>query len=160
MSIQHSNLNYKKKSAYELIVKVMDTDGLYSTATIHANIIPADIFSPRFTKTIYKFQVLENSEINTLIGQVQAQIPSGQDSESLVYRLTSVPDPTAAASSDFSLNYKTGNLYTSTSQLDRETSDTVTLTVTANVGKYVDHAVVQITVLDANDNRPVFTRER
>lgn len=137
----------------------MDTDGLYSTATIHVNIIPADIYSPRFTKSIYKFSVHENSEINTLIGQIQAQIPSGQDSESLVYRLISTQQvQDTGATTDFSLNYKTGNLYVATSQLDRETSDTITLTVTANVGKYVDHAVVQITVLDVNDNRPVFTR--
>jgi len=163
LTIQRSNLNFKVKSAYELTVKVVDEEGLYSSASIHVRVIPDDVYSPRFTNSTYKFQVYENSEVSTFIGQVQAQIPSGLNYEDLTYRIITVQDSstseTADNSKDFSLNYKTGNLYVATDRLDRENYDTVTLYVTASVGKLVDHAIVQIDIRDVNDNPPVFTRD-
>lgn len=162
LTTQRSNLNYKQKSSYELTVKVMDQDGLYSTSLIKASVIPADIYSPRFSKGIYKFQVYENSELNTFIGQILAQIPSGQDYENLVYRIITVQGTASQAindhTSDYNLNYKTGNLYVATNRLDREKYDSITLYVTANVGKFVDHAIIQIEIIDVNDNAPIFTR--
>jgi len=162
LTLQRSNLNFKIRSSYDLLVKVMDQDGLYSTANIQARVIPADIYSPRFTNSTYKFKVYENSEVSTFVGQVQAQIPSGLNYEDLTYKIISVQDSstseTADNSKDFSLNYKTGNLYVATDRLDRENYDSVTLYVTASVGKFVDHAIIQIYIRDVNDNPPVFTR--
>lgn len=158
LTIQRSNLNYKKKSAYDLTIRVMDRDGLYSTASILASIIPADVYSPRFTSSIYKFRIRENSEINTFVGQLQAQIPSGVNYEELNYRIVSATGSSDDKRKEFNLNYKTGNLYVATHSLDREHYDSITLYVTASVGQLVDHAIVQIDVEDANDNAPVFTR--
>ena len=135
----------------------MDQDGLYSTSIVHANIIPADIYSPRFTKSIYKFKTTENSPANTLIGQISAHIPSGLEYENLVYQIITVQG-SLEHNSDFSLNYKTGNLYVATNNLDREKYDLITLYVTASVGKLIDHAIIQVELIDANDNPPLFTR--
>jgi hypothetical protein len=60
---------------------------------------------------------------------------------------------------DFRLDEYTGDLYL-ISELDREQYDKITLYVTASDAERpqrVDHALVQINIIDVNDNQPQFT---
>ena len=159
LATQRSNLNYKRKPKYELLVKVMDQDGLYSTAIIHVSITPADLYTPRFTQSVYKFQVYENAPVDSLVGAIQAQIPAGTaDGAKLTYKIMTVDAASDNSGLDFSLDDSTGMLYVA-NVLDREKSDAVTLYVTASLSpQLIDHAIVQLELLDINDNEPVFTR--
>ncbi len=80
LTIQRSNLlSYKKNSSYELQVKVTDQEGLYSTAVIYISVTPADLFTPRFQQSNFKFQIYENASVDSLIGIIQAQLPSSSN---------------------------------------------------------------------------------
>jgi hypothetical protein len=174
LTLERSNLNYKKQSVYNLNVKVMDQDGLYSMAQIQIVILPKDVNMPRFSQDIYNFQIYENASVNTLIGTIQASSPNSMASDDyssrIIYKL--IQQNNENYSNDltmlvveqqdcFKLDELTGNFYVS-NQLDREKFESITLYVTAtnynDKTQLIDHAIVQIQVLDVNDNPPVFTR--
>jgi len=182
LSLERSNLNYKKQSSYDLNVKVMDQDGLYSIANVKVAILPKDSNMPRFSQDIYSFQINENASINSLVGSIQASSPNSMDAYSsrIVYKLISNSETSYSNenlsgndqsidqdSNDLKQNYfkldeLTGNLFVS-SYLDREKYESITLYVTAtnynDKNQLIDHAIVQIQILDVNDNPPVFTRQ-
>jgi len=152
----------------------MDQDGLYSMAQIQIVILPKDVNMPRFSQDIYNFQIYENASVNTLIGTIQASSPnsiaSDDYSSRIIYKL--IQQNNENYSNDltmlvveqqdcFKLDELTGNFYVS-NQLDREKFESITLYVTAtnynDKTQLIDHAIVQIQILDVNDNAPVFTR--
>ena len=178
LTLERSNLNYKKQSIYDLNIKVMDQDGLYSIANVVVNIMPKDSNMPRFSKDIYNFQIFENAQMNSLVGSIQASSTNSVDiySSRIVYKLIqniensneqteqliTSRELNDLKSSYFKLDELTGNLYVS-QYLDREKFESITLYVTAtnynDKSQLNDHAIVQIQLLDVNDNAPVFTRQ-
>ena len=72
LTLDRANLNYKKRSAHVVNVKVIDQDGLYSYANVRINVLPNFKFSPRFTKDIYTFELYENAKLGTFVGRVEA----------------------------------------------------------------------------------------
>jgi hypothetical protein len=181
LTLERSNLNYKKTSFYNLFIKVIDQDGLYSICNVQMDVTPNKNYMPRFTKDFYTFEVYENATIDTLVGNIPAI--TSDNSTSIVYRLITNTDNLSIIglneeysgsnsfsknhynvdhkAPDFRLNEFTGDLYIANS-LDRELYDTITLYVTVSDREKPyrsDHAIVQIKVIDTNDNQPVFTRQ-
>jgi len=180
LTLERSNLNYKKASFYNLFIKVIEQDGLYSICNVKINVTPNKNYVPRFTKDFYAFEVYENASINTLVGNIPAIIYDNYTS--IVYRLITNTENLSVIgfnddsssrtltmnqndadfkTSNFRLDELTGDLYV-LNTLDRESYDTITLYVTVSDREKpyrTDHAIVQIKVIDTNDNQPIFTRQ-
>jgi hypothetical protein len=97
-------LNYKKRAAYSLSVRVIDQDGLYSYAHIRLRVVPNFDFGPRFTRDVFTFEVAENAKVGTLVGHVDAMTSvaamSGMKMDSnqeVVYKLFLANTDAAAA---------------------------------------------------------------
>ncbi len=166
-TLKRSSLNYKKKSNYNLEIKVMDSYGLYSIANLNVNILPSKNLSPRFTKDTYSFKIKESSPVGSLVGVISASFYQAEiDTGSIVsYKIivNTETDRTSTLSNtvDFRLDEQTGQLFVS-NLLDREKYSSVTLYVTASDQSKpfrADHALIQIEILDVNDNKPIFTRQ-
>ena len=153
LTLEKSNLNFKKKSFYELNVRVMDQqDGLYSISKIEITVSPNIKYFPRFTQDVYSFRIYENSAINSLVGSLSTVSSDSQ----VIFRLTTA----TVTNNDFRLDDQTGNLYIA-NYLDREKYDSITLYVSVSYRDKnfrSDHAMIQIQIIDINDNAPVFTR--
>ncbi len=164
LTLERTTLNYKKQSFYDLYVKVMDQDGLYSICNVQINVIPNKNYSPRFTRDLFTFQINENAPKGTLIGNISAfdfDDMNDDSSNNIIFKLITNTDQSEEhAKTDFYLDESSGKLYVS-NILDREKYDSITLYVTAS-DKFKpyksDHAVIQIQILDSNDNAPQFTR--
>nr|QVK45661.1 G protein-coupled receptor [Proales similis] len=169
LTLTRSNLNYKRTSFYDLVISVMDQDGLYSICNVQVTIDPSRTHVPRFTKDLYIFNINESAQIGSLVGSINAVSLDIQSSVN--YRLITNADhllgeseinPTNSQKNpSFRLDKFNGNLYVS-SELDCEKVDSFTLYVSASdpLKPYkVDHAIVQIKVHDVNDNPPVFSRQ-
>ena len=166
-TLKRSSLNYKKKSNYNLEIKVMDSYGLYSIANVYVKILPSKNLSPRFTKDTYSFKIKESSPVGSLVGVISASFYQVEiDTGSIVsYKIivNTETDRTSTLSNtvDFRLDEQTGQLFVS-NLLDREKYSSVTLYVTASDQSKpyrADHALIQIEILDVNDNKPIFTRQ-
>ena len=166
-TLKRSSLNYKKKSNYNLEIKVMDSYGLYSIANLYVKILPSKNLSPRFTKDTYSFKIKESSPVGSLVGVISASFYQVEiDTGSIVsYKIivNTETDRTSTLSNtvDFRLDEQTGQLFVS-NLLDREKYSSVTLYVTASDQSKpyrADHALIQIEILDVNDNKPIFTRQ-
>lgn len=153
LTLEKSNLNFKKKSFYELNVRVMDQqDGLYSISKIEITVSPNTKYFPRFTRDVYSFRINENSAINSLVGSLSTVSSDSQ----VIFRLTTA----TVVNNDFRLDDQTGNLYVA-NYLDRENYNSITLYASVSYRDKnfrSDHALIQIQILDVNDNAPVFTR--
>lgn len=153
LTLEKSNLNFKKKNFYELNVRVMDQqDGLYSLSKVEITVAPNTKYFPRFTQDVFAFRINENSAINSLVGSLSTVSSDGQ----VIFRLTTA----TVTNNDFRLDDQTGNLYVA-NYLDREKYDSITLYVSVSYRDQnfrSDHAIIQIQILDINDNVPVFTR--
>ena len=148
-------LDYRKRAQHSLIIKVIDNSGLYATANLEINVIPANSQQPRFTKDLYDFSVYENATIGTLIGSINAIDGDFGDNGRIRYTLDNSID-----NEFFKLDENYGGLYVD-SKLDRETHDFFTLYVTATdngIPQRMDRALIKVKILDCNDNKPQFTR--
>ena len=161
-TLKRSQLNYKKKSTYNLEIKVMDTYGLYSVSNLYVNVLPSKNLSPRFSKDSYTFKIKESAPVGSLVGSISAQFYQAEIAV-VSYKLieNTETDRTALITTpNFRLDEQTGQLFVA-NPLDREALSSATLYVTAcdqEKPYRADHAIVQIEILDVNDNRPVFTR--
>lgn len=140
--------------------------------TIH--LIDINENKPEFAETTnpYKFVVLENSPKDIRIGKIQATIKDKNSKATIFYYILLGNENSA-----FYLDKTSGDIYTNQS-LDRELVDSYQLYVLASKQSDLhiselersalslkaldkDHTVakIQITVLDVNDNAPVFEKE-
>jgi hypothetical protein len=90
LTLDRANLNYKKRSLYNLNIKCIDQDGLYSYAYVQINVVPNLSYSPKFTKDIFSFDLYENVKPGTFIGKVAAlsiDEQSEHQQQSVVYKL-------------------------------------------------------------------------
>lgn len=142
---------------YLLTVSVEDAGkpSLNSSTKVTVRISDSNDNSPEFNKADYTFFVLENQEIGTFVGEVQANDNDNGTHAQLVYSIES-----GDVSDHFSINPSQGTIYTA-KVLDREDVREYRISVKAS-----DSAVfpfdlsnvtnVYITVLDQNDNSPSF----
>ena len=132
-----------------------------STTTMTIHITDKNDNSPELSSRHYQFSVNENEPANTFLGQVYAtDLDIGRNAE-LTYSLEK------SSQQMFSVHPKTGFIVSRT-ELDREMlirdlgSDSVTLELLVSDNgqpSLTDTATLTITVLDENDNTPVFSKD-
>uniref|UniRef100_A0AAR2J6I9 Cadherin domain-containing protein n=1 Tax=Pygocentrus nattereri TaxID=42514 RepID=A0AAR2J6I9_PYGNA len=125
----------------------------FAKATVHITVLDENDNRPAFGRVYYSLEVPENLEPVTLFTLRATDLDSG-DSGLVQYKITD-GDP----SGDFHLDHKSGVLSTSRA-LDREQKARYTLTVEAHdlgTPALSSTVTLDISVLDLNDNSPVFT---
>lgn len=143
---------------YKVLVHVHDhgiPTQYNATALLRVTVGDANDNKPSWKTTSYSFSVSEDAPVGTLLGAVEAFDVDLEKNGTLVYNITD----NAEASSIFRINHSTGQIYLRRN-LDREVKEHYEIAVevrdlgtpTALVGD--EKAVVSVTVLDVNDNRP------
>ena len=149
-------LRWETQSFYSLLLVARRTlfPSQNTTALILITVLNVNSMAPAFPYPVYSFSTLENSTLGTVIGVVHATDSDTGPAGMVTYTLTYT-----SGGSTFWINSSSGEVILN-GTLDRETTPNYWLVVTAT-----DHGTpalssstsVNITVLDANDNLPVFT---
>lgn len=148
-------LDYESQQEYSLIVNAFDlgTPSLSSNLTLKVKVSNVNDNSPIFTQKSYEQNVKETAAMDTVVLNVTA---TDADNDQVTYTLLNED------SGMFGIHGgsgQSGNIYLR-AELDRETRDSYAFTVLArDNGKNPRSAQVpvRITVIDANDNNPVFS---
>ncbi|XP_061191818.1 cadherin-related family member 2-like [Saccostrea echinata] len=149
--------DYEKHSKINLIIKAEDKkdSSMFSVCTVHVTINDTNDNDPIFKNTLENFTLPENSSFNTTVTEIKAtDADSGKYSE-ITYRLQ--------GSNRFSINSTTGEISVAcnNSCLDRERQIVYYMSVEArDGGGKVSSAPVKITLMDVNDNSPMFLQPK
>ncbi|XP_064554770.1 cadherin-87A isoform X3 [Drosophila montana] len=155
-----ARLDYEAVKEVKFMATVSDTGvpALTATADIVVDIINLNDNEPHFTHSEYYFNITENSPRGTVAGKVEAHDGDVGAFGELTYTLI------GENNKYFSIDAYTGNvMVANASILDREQLKELTLSVVAQdkapatVQKSAT-ATIHISILDVNDNAPVFTR--
>ncbi|XP_074530782.1 cadherin-related family member 2-like [Halichoeres trimaculatus] len=154
---QIEKLDYEKTQ--QMIVEVIATDqddtSLHSTATVTINIKDVNDNSPKFPQATYRLNVTEHADVGTVAATITAEDPDTMDQGNLTYKL--LPDSILMY---FDVEQYAGVVRVKDKELlDREARSlhSTTLEARDTEGK-PGTTVLEITVLDINDQRPVFNR--
>ncbi|XP_078609705.1 protocadherin Fat 4-like isoform X2 [Branchiostoma floridae x Branchiostoma japonicum] len=144
------SLDYETTTSYMLDVSVTDVSGVAVTAEVAVVVTGVNEFPPTFTATSYSADVNESLPIGTIVTFVAATDSDSGVDGTISYNITSGNDL-----NHFILDSSSG-LISTAAVLDRETTASYSLVVTADDGgTTLDTATVVITVNDINDNAPV-----
>lgn len=148
-------LDREEIPSYGVVIKATDRGrpSLSSSKTLTVNVIDINDNYPIFTKSIYTQTVPENALVGTFILDVIANDPDNGFNGSVSYRIES-------QTGDF-FQISSGGSISSVKELDAESSAFHILNVSASDGGYPSlksYTIVNITVLDVNDNTPVFEK--
>ena len=152
-------LDYETVQEYDMEIRVADggIPSRFTIVEIRVTVIPVNEFSPVFEQDSYEMDVVEHSDISTLVLQVTASdldLSTHQDGQILY----SISGPGA---SFFSIS-SSGNIRLA-SAIDREiTGDSLFFTVTATDQAVIPQsssALINVTVIDIDDNSPLFTTD-
>ncbi|XP_061440504.1 protocadherin-23 isoform X3 [Rhineura floridana] len=148
-----SALSNVEHSSVLLIVSARDGGGLFSVvnAVVTLRILQTAVAPAVFERSRYTFSIPEDAPEGSAVGTVKAREPLNF-LETISYRISS-GDPYER----FSIDPQYGIIRTR-KQLDHETHYHTILTVQSQLGSSTVHssAQVNITVIDVNDNPPVF----
>ncbi|XP_077999586.1 cadherin-23-like [Glandiceps talaboti] len=147
-------LDYEQKRNYTLVVMATDQAPPYhsSVATVIIHIVNTNDEPPSFNQTRYEGTVQENAAIGTPVLKVTAVEYDNQNP--IRYEID--PNSNPEAMQLFTIDTVNGMISTS-GDIDREVRSFYTISVLANDGG-VDKGstTVWITVVDENDNNPIF----
>lgn len=163
------HLDFESVQRHQLVV--LATDGgeppLSANLTILVDVQDINDNAPRFERTEYAVRVLESQAVNAHLLQVQATDADTGNNARLTYQIVAVGNASAAARREaaataelFGIFPNSGWIYLR-APLDREQRDRYDLTVEASdngTPALSASAHVTVSVLDANDNDPVFAR--
>ncbi|XP_060070203.1 cadherin-related tumor suppressor-like [Ylistrum balloti] len=154
----NNQVDYEMAADFQLWVEARDTGNpaLSSYARINVDVTDLNDNTPRFTFTVYSHTISENQPTITSVIKVSASDADDDENGRITYSIQG-GDP----HNNFTIDSVTGLIKTRT-MLDREVTDTFNLIIYA-----VDHGsssntgstTVRITILDQNDNPPVFKRQ-
>ena len=139
------------QSEYNLVVKATDggSPSLTTTATVKIIVTISDNAPPKFSKTEYTAELIENKPGNTIVTVLDARSKS-----SVIYDLVSGDDQ-----GRFSIIPNSGVIF-SVFPVDYEEINFFNLTVTAtNMAGAVAQTTVMVHVIDENDCQPVFVQD-
>lgn len=150
-----AKLDYERKTQYVLNISATDKGTPRRSSYMQLTVYVVDVndHAPIFNKTIYAVSVRENVPLYTLITTVTAY-----DLDTGNYGKISYSIPSGIANDTFKIDGQSGQITTS-KHLDREQHSQYILTVDAhdNALPSKDSSTqVVITVLDVNDNPPLF----
>lgn len=155
-------LDFKQEKRYVLTVTATDSGGRSDTTMVHVNITDANNYAPVFENAPYTASVFEDAPIGTTVLVVSATDSDVGMNAHITYSLSSeIASEVGANRDEFQMNPHTGAI-TTTKLLDRETMSGYLLTVTARDGgspSLSDTTDVEISVVDVNDNAPVFKQQ-
>ncbi|XP_043247503.1 fat-like cadherin-related tumor suppressor homolog, partial [Amphibalanus amphitrite] len=141
-------------------ISVMATDGgspaLSGTAAVILLVQDVNDNAPEFTKTMYHASAYENTTVGTEVLKLLATSRDSGVNAEISYSIIGGNEHNM-----FEINRKTG-IVSVTAQLDFERAREYMVTVEARDGgtpPLSNHATVNVTVLDCNDNTPVFGQE-
>ena len=140
------SLDYDQETSHNFTVVVSDNGvpPLSSVAELVVSVTNVNDNPPVFVQDSYTFNVIENMQLSE---QLVASDPDGDQVEYFI-----------SPGTGFVVDSFTGQL-TSATELDFETQNEYSLVVGARDGVFESTVNVVITVLDANDLRPVFTEQ-
>ncbi|KAG5269875.1 hypothetical protein AALO_G00207170 [Alosa alosa] len=150
-------LDRETQDSYWLTVYATDMGVVPQSAVLHVYIQVEDVNdnAPLTSDPMYHASVLENSPKDLSIIQIYAQDPDATPTAAqLSFRITS-----GNARNLFSIDSHTGLITTTSKKLDREQQDEHLLEVTVSDGAPSPQQAVVcvcVSVLDVNDNAPVF----
>ncbi|XP_060102406.1 protocadherin Fat 1 isoform X1 [Heteronotia binoei] len=146
-------LDREQKAVYTLTVKASDGGGRFCHANIILNIEDVNDNAPEFTADPYSITVFENTEVKTLLTRVQATDVDSGLNRKIHYSLLN------SADGQFSIDELSG-IVRLEKPLDRELQAVYSLIVKAedegSPRRLSSTAVLVVSVLDINDNPPVF----
>ncbi|XP_061441071.1 protocadherin Fat 1 isoform X1 [Rhineura floridana] len=146
-------LDYEQKAVYILMVKASDGGGKFCQANIILNIEDTNDNIPEFTADPYSITVYENTELKTLLTRVQATDADAGLNRKIHYSLIN------SADGQFSIDEFSGIVQLE-KPLDRELQAVYSLTLKAedegSPRRLSSHGTLVVSVLDINDNPPVF----
>ncbi|KAI6648491.1 protocadherin Fat 4-like [Oopsacas minuta] len=150
------------QNSFSILVEIRDkgSPSLSSTALINVNITDTNNQNPQFIGAPYSFVVTEGSGPEATLGRVYA---SDGDNPNLVFGQVRYSIISGNTGSAFSLSSETGEISVSSlsDSPDRETTNNYTLKIEASdldtSPRTSDLVDVFITVLDINDNSPIFS---
>ncbi|XP_023385931.1 protocadherin-23 [Pteropus vampyrus] len=150
-----STLSHLESTTLTLAVRAQDGGGLTSVinANITIHILQTTLAPSEFERPKYTFSVYEDAPEDSPVGTVKAK-ESLNYSEPVFYRISS-----GNLQGEFSIHPWLGTIRTQ-KPLDHETQPVFVLTVQAQLGSSpaCSSTEVNITVIDVNDNHPVFLR--
>ncbi|XP_062983238.1 protocadherin Fat 3 isoform X3 [Elgaria multicarinata webbii] len=148
-------LDREKIPVYNLIARATDGGGRFCQSEIHLVLEDVNDNPPLFSSDHYTACVYENTATKALLTRVQANDPDVGVNRKIVYSL-------ADSSEGFFSVDKSSGIIILEHPLDRELQPSYNVTVKASdlgiVQTLSSLATVTITVLDINDNPPVFER--
>jgi cadherin EGF LAG seven-pass G-type receptor 1 len=146
-------LSYRDENNFLITVNAVDKGGRFGTCNIVINIVDANDHAPKFENTPYFADIFEDVPIGSTVLMLFASDQDYSQNAHITYKLDSDSDK-------FAVDSQTGAL-TVSEDLDRESVSTYILSVIAEDGgipKLSDRTELEISVLDVNDNFPVFSR--
>nr|XP_060634795.1 protocadherin-23 [Anolis sagrei ordinatus] len=151
-----SSLTHVEHSSVQLTVSARDGGGLWSAlnAVVTLKILHSTVAPAVFEKSRYTFSIPEDAPEGSAVGTVKAREPLNF-LEMITYRISS-GDPYGK----FTIDPQYGIIRTK-KKLDHETHDHTVLTVQSQLGSSPVYSTTQVnvTVIDVNDNPPVFGME-
>lgn len=124
-----SPLDYRQEKRFVLTLTATDSGGRTDLATVYVNISDANNYSPVFENGPYTAQVFEDAPVGTTVLVVQASDADVGQNAQITYTMSSSDQ----AQESFTINPQTGAVVT-TKPLDRETTSSYLLTLTARDG--------------------------
>ncbi|CAL1537947.1 unnamed protein product, partial [Lymnaea stagnalis] len=148
--------DWEDKTRYVFRVLAVDNGSprLTGTASVTVNILDVNDVAPRFSQNGYKFQVYENREPSTVVGNLTVSDPDKDEGGDITLTLEPLKE---VDSLPFTVT-KDGRVL-STESFDREAKSTYSFHVVATDNgqrKLSSSVQVSVQILDMNDNRPTF----
>ncbi|XP_055053276.2 protocadherin Fat 3a isoform X1 [Misgurnus anguillicaudatus] len=148
-------LDREKVERYSLVARATDGGGLWCEAEVVVVLLDVNDSPPLFSMTHYTASVYENTATKALLTRIQAIDPDLGVNRKVVYSLLD------SADGFFSID-KSSGIVVLERLLDREVQSSYRITVRASDQgvpvRLSSLANITITVLDINDNPPVFER--
>ncbi|EAT41892.1 AAEL006534-PA, partial [Aedes aegypti] len=147
------SLKKSSKPLHKIVIAAKDKGGRRAEKDAVVEIIKESIMEEiEFdTLTGYEFQLVEDNGLDGVIGQIRSK--SSPSVRNVEYSLLQ-GDPREC----FKIDSRTG-MISSAKNVDRETSPFYSITVAARNGLAFGQTIVNISIVDLNDNAPVFTHD-
>ncbi|KAJ7327360.1 condensed mesenchymal cell proliferation [Desmophyllum pertusum] len=150
----HKSLDRETNDFHRLEVQVTDGGGLKSknTAIIQVTVLDVNDEPPVFEPSSYSFTIVENSDLQTVLGSVHASSKDLGTNADIYYSISG-----GDVHQVFTIN-STGTIFTQ-SNIDHETTPQLWLNIQAKDGgmpPLYGFANVSVRVIDLNDNSPSF----
>uniref|UniRef100_A0AAY3ZWT0 FAT atypical cadherin 1 n=1 Tax=Denticeps clupeoides TaxID=299321 RepID=A0AAY3ZWT0_9TELE len=146
-------LDREKQAVHKMKVHALDGGGRYCEADVEIVVEDINDNAPEFSMDPYTITVFENTEMKTYVARLQATDADTGTNADILYSLADSADDT------FSINEQTGILSLE-KPLDRELQAVYTLKTRAtdqgSTRRLSSVCIVTVSVLDINDNPPVF----